>query len=265
MFEFKKLCCAEIERCENIISSNTFYMIVGDALLSKKRLSVVRMGDGERHLLNRCNGFEKYIVTVNDHPDLGWLEELGVLGIPKGLLKSRLYIAAEECTYFAPSISGIWRSDYFTNDLSSRERYVDNFFVNAWTEEMKIQLFKQAGHVLLIHANTHTADAMQIRSTFGLGVKVSYIKLTDWRGTEQAIREAYEIDAPLVLYSAGPAGKYIGPTIANYGCPKVVIDLGHAADHWTFDSLKEHKEVLNYIGRCKLERRVNDLNIYTDK
>jgi hypothetical protein len=40
----------EISRCVNTIGPNTFFMIVADALVSGKSLSVVRMGDGEGKL-----------------------------------------------------------------------------------------------------------------------------------------------------------------------------------------------------------------------
>jgi len=161
------------------------------------------------------------------------------VGITKGELITRLENAAADCTYFAASISGIWRDDYQTHMLSYRQRYVDNFFVNEWTEEMQIALFKEARHVLLIHRNPETADAMQIRAKVGLGVKLTYLKMESWTETEAIIAAASKIDAPLALVSAGPAGKYIIPKIAACGTAhsKVVLDLGHSVDHWTLPSL----------------------------
>lgn len=235
MYEIQKLDKSQIKICEDTISSNTFYMIVGSALITKSPLSVVRMGDGEKRLWEDVQSGSDPIAPDKRH-DREWLTKLGVLGIPKDTLKKRLLSAARDCTYFAPSISGIWRTDYYNHGLSFRKRYVDNFFVNAWTEEMKIALFKQAGHVLFIHGNAETADAMQIRSQNKLGVKVSFLKLTSWVDTDKVIAQASRIKAPLVLFSAGPAGKYIGPAIANTSS-KVVLDLGNAADHWTLNSL----------------------------
>ena len=48
MFEPKALTENQINLCEQTMSSNTFYMLVGNALVNSKPLSVVRMGDGER-------------------------------------------------------------------------------------------------------------------------------------------------------------------------------------------------------------------------
>jgi hypothetical protein len=212
-------------------------MLVGSALIKKQALSVVRMGDGEAALY-------KSVIHGGDEPtpppvprNQQWMANLGALNIPKKLLKERIERAANECTYFAPSISGIWRTDYDNYRLSFRDRYVDNFFVNAWTNEMIAALYRQAGHVLLIHGTTETADAMQIRCQNLLGVKVSFLKLNSWEGTEDVIAEAHKIDAPLVLFSAGPGGKYIGPAISN-GFRKVAIDLGNAADSWTLSGME---------------------------
>jgi hypothetical protein len=240
MFEPKKLSPAELCLCQNTISPNTFYMLVGDALVSGKPLSVVRMGDGERALYDYCLG--KQLPNIMD---ADWMQRLGADGIATDELRYRLIRPATHCTHFAPSISGIQLDSFELYSLfPARARYVDNFFVNAWTEEMKIQLFKTAGHVLFIHRNTSTADAMQIRAKWGLGVKVTYLKLASWRDSESVIEKAKSIDAPLVLFSAGPASKYIGPEISTSGLiPRVTLDIGNAADYWTLTSLKDVQRI----------------------
>jgi hypothetical protein len=241
MFPATALSEEKLEICRNTISSNTFYMMVQDALVRRQRLSVVRMGDGEVHLMNACmEGDAKEVVTIANQPE-EWHRRLGILGIPKGDLRIRMNSAAIHCDWFAPSVSGISSCSYDLYSLfPKRERYVDNFFVNAWTDEMKIGLFQTAKEVLFIHHNTASADAMQIRAKYALGVKVTFIKLQNWEQTEDVVMKAGDNGAPLVLFSAGPAGKYIGPAIAHYGpVPKVAIDLGNAADYWLLNSLKD--------------------------
>ena len=235
MFEITRLSDAQKELCKRTISSNTFFMLVGDALIRRKTLSVVRMGDGEVALFDYCLG-------LRTNPwDAIKLDNMGVAGITKPLLLSRLQKAATSCTYFAPSISGIWRKDYDNyTPFHERTQYVDNFFVNAWSEEMITQLFLEAKHVLLIHRNAETADAMQIRAKYGLGVKVTFIKMNSWQESEDVIRRAICVDAPLVLFSGGPACKYIGLEIAFYN--KVVLDIGNSIDRWTFPSLAHINE-----------------------
>lgn len=237
MFIAKSLTPTEISFALDTVSSNTFFMLVLDAIVSRKELSAVRMGDGERHLLDWCDG--KPLPEIIDG---SWQKRMGVEGISKEELKYRLTRAAITCTHFAPSLTGIQRPEFeLYSCFTLRGRYIDNFFCNAWTEEMKIQLFQTAKHVLFIHRNPATADAMQIRAKWGLdpSVKVSYLKLTNWQESEVVVERARSIEAPLVLFSAGPASKYIGPEIAKTGSfPRVTLDIGNAADYWTLNSLR---------------------------
>ena len=235
MYELTPLTSTQRHFCESTISANTFYMLVGSALIKKQSLSVVRMGDGEVALYQSVRRGGDEPTPPPESRTQQWMKNLGLLNIPKKILKERIVRAANECTYFAPSISGIWRTDYDNYQLSFRDRYVDNFFVNAWTNEMIAALYRQAGHVLLIHGTVETADAMQINCQQLLGVKVSFLRLTSWECAEEVLAEAHKIDAPLVLFSAGPGGKYIGPAISN-GHKKVALDLGNSADLWTLNN-----------------------------
>lgn len=239
MWKLEALSDSQLLRCLNTISPHVFYMMVGDALDTKKSLSVVRMADGEKLLMDLCDDSSEPISPTVQFPK-DWLERFGVLDIPKNVLKSRLIRAANETDYFAPSLAGIQYPDYNVDHFSERGVYIDNFFPNSWDETMKINLFKKAGHVLMIHRNTHTADAMQIRAKYALGVKVTYIKLSNWKEADDVIEKAKKVDAPLVLYSAGAASKIIGPAIATSGnIPKVTLDIGQAMDRWTFTSLMD--------------------------
>jgi hypothetical protein len=171
--------------------------------------------------------------------DIEWLVKLGIDGISRKTVQDRLYRAATACTFFAPSISGILREDYnLYQFFPSREHYIDNFFVNTWTEKMQLALYREAGHVLLIHKNAHTADSLQLRLQGNNIAKVHFIKLQTWQQAEDTIKKAKEIDAPLVLVSAGPGSKYIIPEIATTGrIPKVCLDIGNAMDRWIPQSL----------------------------
>jgi hypothetical protein len=242
MFEPISLSKNQIKLCESTISSNAFYMLVGDALVNSKPFSVVRMGDGERQLMTlakKNNPHNQATISEQANPD-DWMKRMGCYGISNIGLIERLEHAANDCTYFAPSVTGIQLENFnLYNIFRPRNQYVDNFFCNAWTEEMKIQLFKTAKHVLFIHRNTSCADAMQIRAKYALDIKVTYLKLENWEQSEDVIKRGSQIDAPLVLFSAGPASKYIGDRIANSGIPKVSLDVGNAADYWLLSSLKD--------------------------
>jgi len=200
------------------------------------------MGDGEYHLMSHdTTSPEWYDKPIKPYPGFGveWLIKLGIEGISRSEVQNRLYRAAARCTFFAPSISGIQNEDFnLYNFFPPREQYIDNFFVNAWTEKMVLALYKEAGHVLLIHKNAHTADSMQLRLQGNGIAKVHFIKLQTWQEAGGVIQRAKAHDAPLVLVSAGPGSKYIIPEIATSGrIPKVCLDIGNAMDRWIPQSL----------------------------
>jgi hypothetical protein len=232
MFEPTKLDEEQIMHCVDTISSNTFYIMVANAILQKQVLSVVRMGDGEKLLMDLCEGVDMG-TGHRDVEDPTWMERLGCLGIQPELLYKRLQWAANECTWFAPSVSGIIRPEFSLYDrFDARDRYVDNFFVNQWDDEMKINLYKAAGKILFIHRNPLSFDALKTRCA-KIGVEATYIKLENWQQTDDVIAQAQADEAPLVLFSAGPAGKYIGHHIARWSkIPKVTLDLGNSSDQW---------------------------------
>lgn len=241
MFKPNGLSAEKIKICEHTISPTTLYLLVGDALVNSKSLSIVRMADGERELMESCReGDIDGPVTIKQPDPEAWLKKMGLIGLSKRELRRRLEIAANECTYFAPSMSGLERDDYNVYNLfNRRECYADSFFHNVWDEEMKIQLFQAAKHVLFIHRSTESDDAMQIRAKWALGVKVTYLKMETWQQSEEIIEKGSKIPATLVLFSAGPASKYIGPRISKQGdVPKVTLDIGQSSDLWLLNSLK---------------------------
>jgi hypothetical protein len=223
----------EVAICTDTISANAFYLIVQNALERQQELSVVRMADGERKLLDHCRANPDGIVKPFSGLTEEWLKRYGCLGIPRETLLKRIEEAAEQCTYFGPSLSGLTNPAYnIYRCFRPRARYVDNFFPNLWDDQQKTQLFRQARHVLFIHGSYHLADAMQNRAKAYHNVKVSYRPLTNWTEAEAVIEFGRACDARLVIFSAGPASKFIGPQIAQSG--KVTLDIGQAADRWSF-------------------------------
>lgn len=219
----------------NIISAYSFYYMVGDRLLTNTPLSNVRMGDGERHLLQSCldNGDQGRIDEVVTDYDEAWRTRMGIEGITYRALRDRILEAGNACSHFAPSVSGLVQKSYdLFNHFNLREQYIDNFFVNIWGNDAKAELFKAAGHVLFIHRNRGTADAMQINAKRLFGVRVTYIELNNWTQAEDVIKGGQDSEARMVLFAGGPASKYISPRIAESN--KVVLDIGNTTDYWTF-------------------------------
>ena len=221
------------------LSAYAFYYLVGDALAERTPISVVRMGDGEREIMEevtwKCSvGFGDNLVTVRDAE---WRQRLGFDGISCDEALKRLTEAADTCTHFAPSVSGLAMPEF---DLSPyfapRAQLLDNFYVNIWNTEYKVRLYKAAQNILFIHRSRGAADALQIRCKNKLGVRVSYLELSNWHQTEDVIEQAIaNTDARLVLFAGGPASKYLSPRIAASN--KVVLDIGNTTDYWLLADL----------------------------
>lgn len=244
----ESLTAEQLELCYKTVSPSVFYTIVWNALTTGSPLSVVRMGDGERSLLLSCAESDPNAIIQGGE----WYRKLGLLGITKAELQKRILLAESSCSHFAPSITGIVDQRFNLYDLfPQRKHYIDNFFVNSWNDAEKIALFKKAGRVLLIHHNPHTADSLQLRVQGNLGVEVSYLKMSSWEQTEDVANKAMRMDAPLVLVSAGPAGKYIIPKMANNYFNKVVLDIGNSADQWTITSLPINRKAAEEFHRVK--------------
>lgn len=230
----------QIKQCLNTISPNTFHMICGDALLRRKGLSVVRMGEGELKLWN-C------LIQMGDLKEWfskEWRVRIGVEGIDISELMNRFQTAYLDCDYFSPSISGITNPIFDLYFLRTEQRYLDNFFINFWSEEQIVQLYKTAGHVVLLHRNEGTGFAFNRRANDYLGIKVTYLPLSNWSQSEDIIKQVSAMDAPLVLFSGGPASKYIAPEIAKSG--KVVLDVGNSVDRFIlFETEQSNKDKPN--------------------
>jgi len=222
-----------------ILSAYAFYYLVGDALASRTPLSVVRMGDGEREILEECKwkrelGYGSNVVSIRDEE---WRTRLGFDGITYDEVYRRIIEAGDTCSHFAPSVSGLAMPDFDLFDyFQPRAQYVDNFFVNIWQTNYQVDLYKAAGNILFIHRSRGAADALQIRCKNKLGVKVSYLELSRWQQTDDVIAQAVaNTEARLVLFAGGPASKYLSPRIAASN--KVVLDVGNTTDHWLLANL----------------------------
>lgn len=222
------------------MSAWAFYYIVGETLANRQSLSTVRMGDGERKLLDACvkaamEGRNDTIVTDYDE---AWRARMGIEGITYGELYKRIRRAGTECSHFCPNISGITQDNYSVYDFfDDRRMYVDNFWVNIWTQQAQAELYKAAGRVLFIHRNPNTYNALAKRAKEQLGVQVDFIQMENWTQSQNVMNRALGNPSPLVLFAGGPASKYISPDIAAH-TKKVVLDIGNSVDQWTLLNYK---------------------------
>lgn len=235
---FAKLNQHQRELAYRTMSAYAFFYLIGDALANNKPLSVVRMGDGERTILDLCiaaalTGDADKEIDVYDQAKR---KTMGIDGLTYNSLYRRLLQAGNECTYFAPSVSGLTQEAYALHKyFNQRETYVDNFFVNIWDYDLKATLYKAAGSILFIHRNPNTAASIQRQCKERFSIDVEFIQMEKWQQSEEVIEQARTSSARLVLFAAGPASKYIASEIVH-GTNKIALDLGNTVDAWTFGS-----------------------------
>lgn len=208
---------------ERTMSSSSFFYVVLHHLQLKLPMSVVRMGDGECILLSQDFADDEIVEFFDEN----WLRRMGMYNITYGELRDRLTRAANNCDYFAPSVTGLIKNDYNLYKFFVHQKLVDNFFVNMWTSAQILELYETSLGITLIHSNRNLGDEMIKKySRFD----ASFVELSSWEQTEDVIKQVSEKQHQLVLFSAGCAGKYIASEIAKQ-C-KVVIDVGNSAARW---------------------------------
>lgn len=227
----KKLTDLERKICLKTISPKAIYAIVGNAIINRQSISIVRMGDGECKILmaDKTKPFTDFNRTHKD-----WNKRLGIEGIPTDVLQKNILEAGNNCTYFAPSISGIFIPGYYLyNFFKPRPYYFDNFYVNDWTAEMIRMLLEASDGIFIIHR-----DYKKIISNFKKNIicdkkiKFDGFPKNNWDDNEQAIDTAIKSGMQLILYSGGPGGKVIGPKIAK-AKNKIVLDIGNTLMPWS--------------------------------
>lgn len=231
IFSTKSLTDSEKEICLNTVSSRAIFAMVGDAIMRKQSLSVVRMGDGEKRILE-ADPAQPFTEFNSTHDE--WNTRLGIAEMPVGDLQKNIIEAGNTCTHFAPSISGISMPKYFLYDFfQPRDRYFDNFFVNDWTKDMIRMLFEASGGVFIIHRE-YQKIIQNFQANYSFTKEVTFDGCTkdNWTDNQAAIEAASESSAQLILFSAGPGGKIIGPRIAQAE-NKIVIDVGNTLLPWS--------------------------------
>jgi hypothetical protein len=225
----KQLNEKEAEICRKTLSARAVFAMTGDALARGAGFSIVRMGDGEAAILEAPDGvpFERFSAK-----EPGWNARLGIEGLPVEQVKENIKAAAKECSLFAPSVSGISLKAFsLHHHFDNRDHYADNFFVNDWTPAMIGLLLGEADGAFILHKDPDEI-IRSFSETYGLPAsKFEGFRKLNARDNEEAIAAASASRKRLVLFSAGPAGKMIGPRIARAG--KVVLDVGNTLPGWS--------------------------------
>lgn len=224
-----------LDQAHRTISIWAFKQIVLHHLSIGKPLSVVRMQDVEVKIMQDVSNILRQDGDIDyaslDQTIQGYTDELlawsGLTGITYGEVSRRLKLAVQTTTYFAPSLSGLSRSDYDLLKFFDHHHLVDNSFVSAWSAEDRQEIFDAAHSVLIIYGNPAVGDHYQRALTYH---RAGFIKLTSWEQADEVIEKAKQMPHRLVLFAGSAGSKYIGPAIAESG--KVVLDVGLQMERW---------------------------------
>lgn len=217
----------KIDYCLRTIGPNSVFALAMHHLVSKTGASFVRMGDGENMLLKAGESDLSKIVTMFGE---AWLTRQACVGITHLELKNRILRAGNFSTYFGPSISGLYYNSFLLYEwFNPRPFYIDNFFNSVWSHGHRTALIKQAEGVVVIHADDTFPARLQ--KNYEMSVPPRFIKHARWQDTDSVIDAATRGQEQLVLFSAGPAGKYLASEISSRAC-KVVIDVGNCMRLW---------------------------------
>jgi|SRR3990167_1246213 len=211
----------KIALAKKMISSDAFYIIVCDALARKLPLSVVRMNDGERMIMEVARGRNPSHFLTDDN----WLKEYGLYGADLKKVGEDLFTAANNSDYFAQFISGWFLPGFDVISLiNQRDIYVDGFYPYLWKNaDRHKELLKFDGIAVVCRNSNQMAEKLLI----GYGAKAIPIEYNSWKDYDSAMKQIGECDAHLILCSTGASGKLLNVEASKrYG--KVCVDVGSA-------------------------------------
>lgn len=212
-------------------SSDALLLFVCDAIHRRLPLSTVRLGDGERCLIEYVltGTMSRYLM------DPIWLKEYGLYEADLQKVGRSLLNAAKEVDYLCPNISGLTLPKYeIISVLPPRERYYEGLYAHTWLYMGRVkELMDYPGGVGIVCRNSkEVADRLFMK--FGRNLlHAEHTEYGSWRDYPSALEAIGKMKTNLVLVSAGPSGKYLCVE-ASKKWGKVVLDTGSAlVRHWS--------------------------------
>ena len=210
----------KIALAKKMISSDAFYIIVCDALARKQPLSVVRMNDGERMIMEVSKGKVPSHFLTDDN----WLKEYGLFRADLVKVGEDLFTAANTADYFAQFISGFFLPNFDVISLiNPREIYVDGFYPYLWKNmnRQKELLKYNEGIAVVCRNSKKVAENLSAK----YGANIISIEYDSWKDYPNALEQIGKSNAGLVLCSTGASGKNLNVEVSKkYG--KVSLDVG---------------------------------------
>lgn len=211
------------------MSSDALFIIVCDAIARGLPMSVVRMGDGERMIIQVAQGAE----PVKFLCDPVWLDQYGLLNADLKKVGGQLLLAASRATFFGPNIYGLINVGYDLHSVTApRSEYVEGLFAYSWFYMGRVHNLLNCGGPIGIVCRAAKRVATALGSRYGTGIIFELSNYDGWRDYEQALISIGRMQAKLILCAVGPSGKSLVVEAAS-AYDKVVLDVGSAmVNHW---------------------------------
>lgn len=213
--------------CNSILHSDSLTAFIVDALLTRKPMSVIRMSDGERALMDLATGGQ----PTHFLQDPDWLKKYGLADADLHCVGRKLIEAGKGATYLANTISGIYLENFNCFKwFPEREQLVSSFFTYEMAAAGRVRSIMNAcGGVLVLH---HAAERIAPLIQHKYGAIARGYQLTSWKDQSWITKEVQTCAHNLVLVSGGASGKPFCVNLAKE-TGKVVLDVGAGlTDAW---------------------------------
>ena len=221
----------KLEQASKYLSSDALFIFVCNALARRSALSTVRMGDGERALIEYANGRG----VANFLRNKEWLVEYGLLGADLQKIGNDLKEAAICTDFLCPNISGLMLPKYeILHLLPPKDFFGEGLYAHTWLYMGRVvELMKYDGGIGVVCRNSaKVADRLFMKYGSQL-LNMEHADYGSWQDYPRALEAIGKMKVHLILVSAGPSGKRLCVDAARkYG--KVVLDTGSALiRHWS--------------------------------
>lgn len=221
----------DLDFASKIMSYHAFFHIVVKHLKCNIPMSIVRMADGEKMILDIYHKQKKKNMSIKELMSIfteeEWEVRMGMVNATVEDIVKGLYEAESLATYFAPSVSGLYLDIYKVKEyFPPRNFYIDVFWHNDFKPHQIKEIYELGNKITVIHSDKNLKEILKNKSndkyTF------NYVHLSNWDQADTVIEEVGKSDSKLILVSGS---KRIGPNLATR-YDKICLDIGNTMDYW---------------------------------
>jgi hypothetical protein len=215
------------------LSSDALFLMVCSALARHTPLSVIRMGDGEKAIVDFADGrrpARDFLLKQS------WQEEYGLVDANYRQVGADLLYASAYADILCLNTAGLYLPQYAIQQrVAARPFYGEGLFAHSWAYMGRIwHLMKYTGDIVVVCRNA-------AKVSHDMAVKFSrpflYAEYGCWKDYPIVIDAIRYAKPGLVLVSGGPSGKKLCVDMARFGM--VALDTGSAMlKFWATNSVR---------------------------